>query len=144
MGRSPVGEKSEVIVVRGGEEVKLNVVLGELPENPLSAVQGSEGRAAEQSSLGITLRHLAADRLEVLGVEAGAEVVAVSGIAEKGGMQVGDIVLRMKGKVIADAQTLQEVAESAEPGDVLPVLVLRRQGNDVRRKYLTLRVPEDD
>jgi hypothetical protein len=50
----------------------------------------------------------------------------------------------MKGKVIADAQTLQEVAESAEPGDVVPVLVLRQQGNNVRRSYITLRVPEDD
>ena len=144
VGRSPVGEKSEVIVVRGGKEVKLNVVLGELPENPLSAAQGSGGRAAEQSALGITVRDLAADRLEVLGVEAGAEVVAVSGIAEEAGMRVGDVVLRMKGKVIADAQTLQEVAESAEPGDVVPVLVLRQQGNNVRRSYITLRVPEDD
>ena len=80
----------------------------------------------------------------MLGVEAGAEVVAVSGIAEEAGMRVGDVVLRMKGKVIADAQTLQEVAESAEPGDVVPVLVLRQQGNNVRRSYITLRVPEDD
>ena len=144
MGRSAVGEKSEVTVVRGGKEVKLNVVLGELPENPLSAAQGSGGRAAEQSALGITVRDLAADRLEVLGVEAGAEVVAVSGIAEEAGMRVGDVVLRMKGKVIADAQTLQEVAESAEPGDVVPGLVLGQQGNNVRRSYSSLRVPEAD
>ena len=79
------------------------------------------------SLLGITVRDLSADRLEALGVEAGAEVVAVSGIAEEAGMRVGDVVLRMRGKVIADAQTLQEVAESAEPGDVVPVLVLRQQ-----------------
>ena len=59
-------------------------------------------------------------------------------------MRVGDVVLRMKGKVIANAETLQEVAGSAEPGDVVPVLVLRAQGSSVRRSYLTLRVPEDD
>ena len=94
--------------------------------------------------MGITVRDLSADRLEALGVEAGAEVIAVSGIAEEAGMRVSDVVLRMRGKVINDAQTLQEVAESAKPGDVVPVLVLRQQGNNVRRSYITLRVPEDD
>ena len=112
--------------------------------NLLSAAQGRAGSVAEQSALGITVRDLAVDRLEVLGVNAGAEVVAVSGNAEEAGVRVGDVVLRMKGKVIADAQTLQEVAESAEPGDVVPVLVLRQQGNNVRRSYITLRVPQDD
>ena len=144
VGRTPVGEESEVVVVRAGKEVKLKVVLGELPENPLNAARGNGGRPAEQSALGITVRDLAANRLEELGVDAGAEVIAVSGIAEDAGMRVGDVVLRMKGKVIANAETLQEVAGSAEPGDVVPVLVLRAQGSSVRRSYLTLRVPEDD
>ena len=44
-------------------------------------------------------------------------------------MRVGDVVLRMKGRVIDDADTLRDVAEAAEPGDVIPVLVLRQQGN---------------
>ena len=144
VGRTPVGEESEVVVVRAGKEVKLKVVLGELPENPLNAARGNGGRPAEQSALGITVRDLAVNRLEELGVDAGAEVIAVSGIAEDAGMRVGDVVLRMKGKVIANAETLQEVAGSAEPGDVVPVLVLRAQGSSVRRSYLTLRVPKDD
>jgi S1-C subfamily serine protease len=94
--------------------------------------------------LGITVRDLAANRLEELGVDAGAEVVAVSGLAEDAGMRVGDVVLRMKGKVIANAEALKEVAAAAESGDVVPVLVLRAQGNSVRRSYLTLRLPEDE
>ena len=59
-------------------------------------------------------------------------------------MRVGDVVLRMKGRVIDDADTLRDVAEAAEPGDVIPVLVLRQQGNAARRSYITLRVPEED
>jgi S1-C subfamily serine protease len=131
-------------VVRRGKEVKLKVVLGELPENPLNASRGNGARPAEQSVLGITVRDLAANRLEELGVDAGAEVIAVSGIAEDAGMRVGDVVLRMKGKVIANAEALKEMAVSAESGDVVPVLVLRAQGNSVRRSYLTLRLPEDE
>ena len=144
VGRTPVGEESEVIVVREGKEVKLKVVLGELPENPRNASRSNGGRPAEEAVLGITVRDLAANRLEELGVDAGAEVIAVSGIAEDAGMRVGDVVLRMKGKVIANAEALKEVAVSAESGDVVPVLVLRVQGNSVRRSYLTLRVPEDE
>jgi hypothetical protein len=50
----------------------------------------------------------------------------------------------MKGRVIDDADTLREVTEAAEPGDVIPVLVLRQQGNAARRSYITLRVPEEE
>ncbi len=129
---------------RGGKEVTLNVVLGELPENPQNASSGRSGGASQQSALGITVRDLTSDRLSALDVDGGAEVVAVEGIAEEGGMRVGDVVLRMKGRVIDDADTLRDVAEAAEPGDVIPVLVLRQQGNAARRSYITLRVPEDD
>ena len=82
--------------------------------------------------------------LAIEAAQRGAEVVAVEGIAEEAGMRVGDVVLRMKGRVIDDAQKLHDVADAAEPGDVIPVLVLRQQRNAARRSYITLRVPEDD
>ena len=47
VGRTPVGEASEVVVFRGGKEVTLSVVLGELPENPQTA---SRGRRVEPVS----------------------------------------------------------------------------------------------
>ena len=124
-----MGEASDVVVFRGGKEVTLSVVLGELPENPQTASRGRPGGAGQQSALGVTVRDLAANRLDELDVDGGAEVVAVEGIAEDAGMRVGDVVLRMKGRVIDDADTLRDVAEAAEPGDVIPVLVLRQQGN---------------
>ena len=144
VGRTPVGEASEVVVFRGGKEVTLSVVLGELPENPQTASGGRSGGAGQQSALGVTVRDLASNRRNELDVDGGAEVVAVEGIAEEAGMRVGDVVLRMKGRVIDDADTLREVTEAAEPGDVIPVLVLRQQGNAARRSYITLRVPEEE
>jgi serine protease Do len=144
VGRTPVGEASEVVVFRGGKEVTLSVELGELPENPQTASSGRSGGAGQQSALGVTVRDLTPNRRNELDVDGGAEVVAVEGIAEEAGMRVGDVVLRMKGRVIDDAQTLHDVADAAEPGDVIPVLVLRQQRNAARRSYITLRVPEDD
>ena len=82
VGRTPVGEASKVVVFRGGKEVTLNVVLGELPENPQNASSGRSGGASQQSALGITVRDLTSDRLSALDVDGGAEVVAVEGIAE--------------------------------------------------------------
>lgn len=144
VGRSPVGEKSEVVVIRGGKEVTLSVVLGELPENPLMAARGSSGSSSQSSTLGITAKDVPANRLSDLGIDAGAEVVSVTGIAEASGLRTGDVVLRMKGKLIEGAASLSEVAETAEPGDVIPVLLLRPEGNVARRSYITLRVPEGD
>ena len=143
VGRSPVGEPSEVVVFRGGKEVTLEVVLGELPESSMVASRGGSG-SSQQSALGVTVRDLNAAQLSELGIDAGAEVVSATGIAEKAGLRAGDVILRMKGKVIDDAATVVEVAESAKAGDVIPVLVLRKQGNSMRRSYITLRVSDED
>ncbi|MEK9913393.1 MAG: PDZ domain-containing protein, partial [Flavobacteriaceae bacterium] len=143
VGRTPVGEAAEVVVFRGGKEVKLKVVLGELPEDPRLASGGGSGGADRQTALGMTVRDVAASRLSDLDIDGGAEVVRVSGIAEEAGLQAGDVVLRMKGRIIDSADTLRDVADDAEAGDVIPVLVLRQQGSVARRTYITLRVPDE-
>ena len=144
VGRTPVGEAAEVVVFRGGKEVTLEVVLGELPEDPRVASSGGSGGVDRQTALGITVRDVASSRQSDLDIDGGAEVVSVSGVAEEAGLQAGDVVLRMKGRIIDSADTLREVAEAAEAGDVIPVLVLRQQGNAARRTYITLRVPDED
>ena len=144
VGRTPVGEAAEVVVFRGGKTVKLKVVLGELPEDPRLASSGGSGNADRQTALGITVRDVATSRLSDLDIDGGAEVVSVSGIAEEAGLRAGDVVLRMKGRIIDSADTLREVAEAAEAGDVIPVLVLRPQGNVARRTYITLRMPDEE
>ena len=75
----------------------------------------------------MTVRDVAASRLSDLDIDGGAEVVRVSGIAEEAGLQAGDVVLRMKGRIIDSADTLRDVADDAEAGDVIPVLVLRQR-----------------
>lgn len=140
VGRTPVGEAAEVVVIRGGKEVTLEVVLGELPDNPLAAAGG--GGIDRDTALGATVRDVPAGRRSELGIAGGAEVVAVAGVAEQAGLRPGDVVLRMKGRVISSADDLRQVAEEAQPGDVIPVLVLRPQPNGSRRTYITLRVPE--
>ena len=142
VGRTPVGEAAEVVVFEG-QEVKLKVVLGELPEDPRLASGGGSGGADRQTALGMTVRDVAASRLGDLDIDGGAEVVRVSGIAEEAGLQAGDVVLRMKGRIIDSADTLRDVADDAEAGDVIPVLVLRQQGSVARRTYITLRVPDE-
>ena len=144
VGRTPVGEASRVAVWRNGKEMTLTVVLGELPENPLSAARGGSGGANAEAVLGMTVRDLSSNEQAEMGIDAGAVVVAVSGIAEDSGLRVGDVILRMKSRVVADADGLREVAAVAQPGDVIPVLVMRQQGRDFRRSYITLRVPDEE
>ena len=61
VGRTPVGEASKVVVFRGGKEVTLSVVLGELPENPADRVQRTVRRCGQQSALGVTVRDLTSE-----------------------------------------------------------------------------------
>jgi S1-C subfamily serine protease len=92
----------------------------------------------------MTVRDLSSNQQAEMGIDAGAVVVAVSGIAEDSGLRVGDVILRMKSRVVADADGLREIAAAAQPGDVIPVLVMRQQGRDFRRSYITLRVPDEE
>jgi len=51
--------------------------------------------------------------------------IVENGPAERGGLQVGDIILQLNGQKIADATALTRAAAASKPGDTLRIEVLR-------------------
>ena len=62
--------------------------------------------------------------------------VATDGAAEKGGLLVGDILLRFNNQSVTDAETLQDELLKATPGSAAAVAVLR--GNAVAQLTVTV------
>ncbi|OFX17761.1 MAG: hypothetical protein A2Z18_01865 [Armatimonadetes bacterium RBG_16_58_9] len=90
--------------------------------------------------LGVEMRDLTPTMAKKLGVTEGALVTNVSegSAAEKGGIQVKDVVIRVSGKPVANGAQLRRAVESIAPGKSVEVVVVR----DKKEKSLTLTLDE--
>jgi serine protease Do len=119
------GERSTVVVWRGGREKKVELRIAELQEpNALSA--GAGDSTQEQGRLGLAVEPLTSEEKEVLKIDSGVRVVNVSGPAASAGVQEGDIVLAINSERIRAPKELREEAEKIRIGGVAALLVMRK------------------
>lgn len=81
VGRTPVGETAELQVLRGGEEIELQVEIGRLPEegSQQASAPSSDSSGPASAPLGMMVEPLPADMADSMGVEGG---VVVNNVAE--------------------------------------------------------------
>jgi serine protease Do len=127
VGSSDSGDKVVLSVLRGDDEIKLKVVLGDA-ETQIAA----NGKEQDMNDLGLTLAPLTDDLRERLGVDeklTGAVVLKVepNGIAAEQGIRRGDILMRADRQIIhSPADFLQAFADAKKRGrSSVPVLVKR-------------------
>lgn len=90
--------------------------------------------------LGISMQDLSPILAGKLGVKQGALVANVSkdSAAEKGGMQVKDVIVKVQGEDIANAAELRHAVEKIAPGTTIKVVVVR----DKKESTLTVKLDE--
>ncbi len=96
------GDKVELTVRRGKQEVKYTVTLGRRPDAP-------------PPSLGITLGRPG----PTPGVP--VETVTPDGPAAKAGLQSGDVITQLAGKAVADQKSLRAILQEFNTGDKITV-----------------------
>jgi len=101
----------------------------------------SSGRVV-RGRIGVGIAEVTKDVAEPLGLQraAGALVrnVEAGGPAEKGGLEVGDIILKFDNRAIERSSDLPRIVGSTKPGTKVPVTVWRKGAN----KDLTIAVAE--
>ena len=120
-----------VDVVRNGEPVTLDVTIGEL--NLDAESRSVMAAVAEETSegFGITLQDLTSQMMRRLGVPddtVGAVVadVASGSTAEAGGLESGDVILRVNRAEVASAAEADAVLDTIEAGRTAFLVVQRR------------------
>ena len=146
VGDAGVGRTVEVVVFRDGEEVVLDVVLGqrELAEGQLGDIPAPEPVEPEpRDFLGMTLEQLS-DRLrEELGLQPGLDGLLVQQIDQNSdawqkGIRVGDLITEAGQQPVREVADLEARADEAREAGRRSLLVLLRRGGDPRFVALSI------
>lgn len=138
VGRTPIGETAQLTVLRGGEEIELDVEIGKLPE------QGGEKKAAPSDSsgdsssapLGMLVEPIPAELADSLGVDGGVVVSDIArGPAFEAGIRPRDVITEINREKVTSVEEFREVIEALPKDRAVSVRVIR-QGRAV---YLVMK-----
>lgn len=141
VGRSRIGEKVQLKIIRDGKPRQVDVTLEELPEQDQAAAT-EHGRRAPKTSqdlLGITVDELTEERQRALGIETeGVLVVEVrDGPGREAGLMQGDVIRTVDGKSVSAPAELNQLVSSLPAGKSVPLLIVRNGSP----RFLALRLP---
>ena len=137
VSRMKPGDEMALVVVRDKKELRLTVALVEQP-----TVAEQEPAGAGRSPLDLVCRNLNDEEIERLGVKTGVIVTEVKadGVASKGGIQSGDVILEVNRRPITNALQFYQALDDMETEGYL-ILMIHRDG---RRLIRHLRIPENE
>ena len=141
VGRTRVGERVPVKVLRDGDTTTLYVVTAELPEEePVKQAAVSEPDTAEANKLGLAVADLTDEQREQMqSKDHGVIVTEVTdGPARSAGIRKGDVVLMLNGVKIESSAEFKRLAADLPAGKAVSILV-ERQGNPI---FLALKTEE--
>jgi serine protease Do len=132
VGRTQVGSRVPVEIIRDGESERLMVDIGELEEARLAA-RGpkTEPRSESADRLGVTVADLSEAQREALDVGQGGVLVedVRPGLAQRAGIEAGDVILMLNDERVKDAGHFQGLVQALPQGKkTVAVLVQRQEG----------------
>ncbi len=138
VGRTPVGETADLKVLRGGEEIELNVEIGRLPEegSQQAAAPAGGGGGPASAPLGMMVEPLPAEMADSLGVEGGVVVSNVArGAASEAGIRPRDVITEINRQQVTSVPEFREVVRALPEGKAVSVRVVR----EGRALYLVMK-----
>jgi serine protease Do len=124
------GKNVEVVLIRDGGEMRINVRLGERP-NGSESESPAQGQPREQMSkkLGMSIQTLTPDLADQLGYKNANGVlitdVVAGSPADEASLQRGDLILEVNRKGIQTAKDFEDQVKDLKSGDVAALLVRR-------------------
>jgi serine protease Do len=127
------GEPVDLKVIRNGKETNLSVEIGTMPaDTELSRAPEAKPEPATLSSLGLSLENSqAGEGVTVTGVQTGS-------LAEEKGLRVGDNILQLNGRDVANVDAVRSELDRAAKSGQKKVLMLVRTGD--RQRFVAMNV----
>src|SRR5690554_7029246 len=129
VGRTPVGESARLTVLRGGDEITLDVEIGKLPEDGDDAAQPSTGSRDNSAGapLGLSVEPLAPETARSVGVEGGVVVAGVDrGPAFEAGIRARDIITEINRQQIRSVEDFRSVVRDLPENRAVSVRIVRQ------------------
>ena len=137
VGRSRAGGIASIEVVRNGEELVLEVELGEL-KNTVDVKNDIVSDEIDAGPIGLKVEALGNEARDRLRIKGGVKVLKAVGPAADAGIVVGDVISRLNNVEVNDVESFRVAVKELPSGRSVPVLVVKRQGAIM---FLALRVP---
>ena len=149
VAETPIGKKVPVEVWRDGKKMTVDVVVGELPEEPEAVAQapekhsgGQEGQAV--AGTGLVVSAITPQLREKFGLEEDTKGVVVTDVKEgpaaEKGMKAGDVIIEAANKPIRTAADLTKAVEAARSSG--QKFLLLRVENPQALRYVALPLTE--
>ena len=128
------GEKANLTIVRGGDEMALDVVIEELPEAGERRVLAENKSEADR--LGLVVQELTPEQLNGLVFRVVWLLLRLRG-SRTVRHQGGDVITRLNNLPVSDISSLDRIAAGLTAGRTYPILVIRNQ----TPTFLAFKVP---
>jgi serine protease Do len=137
VGRTPIGESARLTVLRGGNEMFIDVKIGQLPDERGAQAQSPATPDNSISLLfGLSVEPLPASMTDAQGVSAGVLVADVQGgPAFDAGIRPNDVITEIDRKAVTSVADFRNIAGNLAGDRAVPVRIVR-QG---RALYLVMK-----
>lgn len=140
VGRTPVGKKVKVKVIREGSKKTLTVAIDELPAEEKLAFGEKHDKVSQDNELDLVVGEVSDDLAKQLELpHKGVVVKGVNkGVGAEAGIRRGDVILMVNGKKVLNVKSFNKLVEDLPEGKSIPVLIQRGRSP----VFLAIKIPE--
>lgn len=143
VGRTEINSRAKLIALRNGEKITKYVTIEALPEES-SAKKDPDADNVRNTALGLEVEKIPAQMREQLELETDGSGVLVRkvfpGPAQQAGISVGDVLLRINGKIINGPGHFRSLVKALPKGKAVSAYILKQNGQ--APLYLAIKIPK--
>ncbi len=142
VGRTAIGKKVDVEVMRNKKRITLKVTIDELPKSEQLAQSGSGSGKLIDNRLAVEVADLDKKQRERYGIKDGGVIVVQveQGAAREAGIRPGDVIVNINNQKVKNAKQFLAIVKKLPEDKPIPVLVQRGDG----ALFLALRLKKDE
>ena len=142
VGRTPVGKKVQVKVIREGSKKTLTVKIDELPAEEKLALgeKQDQEKVSQDNELDLVVGEVSDELAKQLELSHKGVVVKEvnKGVGAEAGIRRGDIILMINGKKVMNVKSFNQLVQDLPEGKPIPVLIQRGRSP----VFLAIKIPE--
>jgi len=124
VGQVRPGTRAELTIMRNGETMSLDVVVGALPGSGVAA-SSEPIEPPSANTLGLTISELSEEAREVSGIEGVRIEELQDGPAAKAGLREGDVIVELNRMPVPDIDAFGQAADQLPDAGFVPVRIVR-------------------